>query len=451
MPASIDSAYAPRLGGERPGGYTADVEAEVYRKVSWRLIPFLFTLYIIAYLDRVNVSFAKLQMAGDLHFSDTVYALGAGIFFIGYFFFEVPSNIILQKVGAKLWIARIMILWGIISTGMMFIKSENAFYVMRFLLGVGEAGFFPGIILYLTYWYPSKRRATMVALFMTAIAFSGIVGGPVSGWIMQNLDKLNGWSGWQWLFLLEGIPAVIMGIMVLFYLDDGPLKAKWLSDPEKALIKHYLDADQSHKESVENIHSLGQAFRYPKVWWLSFVYFSVVVCNYAMTFWLPQIVKDMGIQNKFYIGLLTAIPWIAAAIAMVLWGRHSDATGERRWHVVISFCAGAIGLTLSVTFAAYPALAIGALSLAAAGILSGVIVFWSLPTGFLSGAAAAAGIAIINSVGNLGGFAGPYIIGFLKDTTHSTALALYLLSGILLLGAAVVIWLPKGRFGAQAS
>jgi len=414
-----------------------EFEAATFAKVAARLIPLLFICYIVAFLDRVNVGFAKLQMSDDLGFSDTVYSFGAGIFFIGYFIFEVPSNVILEKVGAKLWIARIMITWGIISSAFMFVNSEFWFYTLRFLLGAAEAGFFPGIILYLTYWFPGARRAKAVALFMTAIAIANVVGSPVSGAIMQYMDGVNGWRGWQWLFLLEGLPSVGVGILVLFFLDDGPQKAKWLTQEERDFVIRSVAEDNASKHEVGAKHHMLDAFKDLRVWALAFVYFSGVVGFYAVNFWLPTIVQELGIDKKDYlkVGLVSMIPWGIASICMVVVGAHSDKTGERTWHSSGSLLVAAVGLGVLAVVGHAPIPSIIGLTLVTGGILSWVATFWSLPTAFLSGTAAAAGIAWINSVGNLGGYFGPEIIGHIRKATNSSewafiTLALFALSGV---------------------
>jgi D-galactonate transporter len=418
----------------------ASFEDATYAKVSLRLIPFLFLCYVAAYLDRVNVGFAKLQMLNDLHFSDTVYGIGAGIFFLGYFLFEVPSNIILSKTGARVWIARIMITWGLISAAMMFTTSVTSFYVLRFLLGVAEAGFFPGVILYLTYWYPARRRARIVALFMTAVAFSGIVGGPLSGWIMQTFAGVNGWAGWQWLFVLEGIPSVLLGIWVLFYLDDGIRHAKWLSEDEKQL----LEAEIAKEEKTKHNLTLGQVFASGKVWLLAFIYFSFIMGLYGVSFWLPQLIKAAGVKDVLDIGLLTTIPYAAAVVLMLVLGRSSDKSGERRWHIAGAALLGGAGLIASAIYGNNVVLAMAALTLATAGIISTLPLFWTLPTALLGGTAAAAGIAMINSIGNLAGFASPYLVGVIKDATQSTANGIYLLAASLFVGALLVLFcIPK--------
>ncbi len=423
-----------------PVAFTATdgFEAATYHKVGWRLIPFLLLCYVVAYLDRVNVGFAKLQMLQDLKFSETVYGLGAGIFFIGYFLFEVPSNVILHRVGARVWIARIMVTWGVISVGMMFVESVTSFYVVRFLLGVAEAGFFPGIILYLTYWYPAAHRARMTALFMSAIALSGVIGGPLSGWIMQSLPGVGGLKGWQWLFVLEGLPSVAVGIATLFYLDDSIDLAKWLTSKEKELLKRNIVADNANKQ----ILSIGAVFKDARVWLMSLIYFSFVMGLYGVSFWLPTIIKATGVKDALQIGLLTAIPYGSAVVAMIFVSRSADRTGERRWHIAIPALLGAAGLVLSVTWGQNTVLAMTALTLATMGILTTLPLFWSLPTSFLAGAGAAAGIAIINSVGNLAGFVSPFVVGWLKDMTQSTNAGMYLLAVSLVLGALLTISVP---------
>jgi MFS family permease len=444
-----------------------EFESQTFAKVSAKLIPFLFFCYIVAFLDRVNVGFAKLQMAADLKYSDTVYSVGAGIFFIGYFIFEVPSNVILEKVGARMWIARIMITWGLISaafmfTGMMhfwgpipealgYTDAQFSFYFLRFLLGAAEAGFFPGIILYLTYWFPSQMRARKVALFMTAVAISNVIGSPISGGIMQFFDGTAGMRGWQWLFLLEGIPSVIIGFMVFSLLPDGPRKATWLTREEQDLIVQRVEEDNAAKKDLGQKHSLADAFADGRVWALSLVYFCGVVCFYAVNFWMPTIVQEFGIDKKdlLKVGLLSMIPWGIASVAMVVNAHHSDETGERRWHAAGPLLIGAAGMLALTFFGKHAWGGIICLTVITSGILCWVSTFWSLPTAFLSGTAAAAGIAWINSVGNLGGYVGPMAIGWVRDTYKNTDYAFYLLTAFAVLGALIVIFL-KGTEAAKA-
>ncbi|KIP15806.1 major Facilitator Superfamily protein [Burkholderia sp. MSHR3999] len=421
-----------------PGASGAFEEA-TYRKVSWRLTPLLLLCYVVAYLDRVNVGFAKLQMASDLNLSDTVYGFGAGIFFFGYFLFEVPSNLILHKVGARLWIARIMATWGVISILTMFVTTPTMFYVMRFLLGVAEAGFFPGVILYLTYWYPAHRRGRMTTFFMTAVALSGVIGGPISGFILKTFDGLSGWHGWQWLFLLEGTPSVLVGVLVFFALDDRIAKANWLTDEEKALLARNIDAEEARKEDP----SLGAVMSSPRVWLMALIYFSFVMGLYGVGFWLPTIIKATGVADSFAIGLLSAVPYAAAVVAMILIARSADKHRERRWHLAIPAALGALGLVLSVVWAHETALAMLGLTLATMGILTTLPLFWSLPTAFLGGTAAAAGIAMINSIGNLAGFLSPYLMGWLKQATGANDSGMYMLAGFLVLGGLLALLVPK--------
>jgi D-galactonate transporter len=436
---TISGTPAAGLGGLAASPSSAEQSA-VYRKVTWRIVPFLMLCYVVAYLDRVNVGFAKLQMLHDLQFSDTVFGLGAGVFFIGYFLFEVPSNVILHRVGARVWIARIMLTWAVISGSFMFVDTPTSFYIMRFLLGLAEAGFFPGIILYLTYWYPAARRSRIVATFMTAIPLSGVIGGPLSGWIMESFAGVHGMTGWQWMFVLEAIPAVILGLAVLLYLDDGIRSAKWLNEGEKRLLEQGIANDAQGKA----VHaSLGAVFADRRVWVMALIYFCCVMGQYGLTFWMPSLIKTAGIKGVLNVGLFTAIPYSAAVVAMLLLGRSSDHRRERRWHLVTPMLMGAVGLVGSaLAGTTNTEVAIVFLSIAAAGVLASAPLFWSLPTSFLNGVAAAAGIAAINSVGNLAGFASPYLIGVIKDATQSTDVALYVLAAVLVAGAAVVLSVP---------
>ncbi|MGA8594585.1 MAG: MFS transporter [Bryobacteraceae bacterium] len=417
---------------EQPGEarpVSPDFETRVYRKVTWRIIPFLFLCYIFAYVDRVNVGFAKLQMQQDLGMTDAVYGAGAGIFFLGYFFFEVPCNIALQKVGAKYWLGPIMIVWGLVSGSTMLVGSAAEFYAVRFLLGIVESGFFPGVILYLTFWYTRTHRAKMVAAFMTAVPLSGVIGGPISGWLLDKMSSIGGLRGWQWLFVFEAVPSIFAGLVTMFFLDDGPRKAKWLNDSEKALLCQRLDEEDAAKKAhAPGHHSFADAFRSKKVWLLCLVYFGFVMCNYGIGFWLPQIVKETLTKDPFQIGLLTTIPWAVGAIAMVVVGHHSDVTGERRWHIALAGMVCAAAFAFSGLPNISGALGLAALTVATAGNTCAFSTFWSLPTGILSGTAASAGIAWINSVGNLAGYLSPYLVGKIRDTTHNMTLALLMLA-----------------------
>ena len=407
----------------------------LYRKVAWRLIPLLFLCYIVAYLDRVNVGFAKLQMLGALQFSDTVYGLGAGVFFVGYFIFEVPSNVILHHVGARKWIARIMITWGLLSAAMMFVKSPASFYALRFLLGAAEAGFFPGIILYLTYWFPVERRGKMTSLFIAAIPVSGIIGGPLSGWILKNMASVAGMAGWQWLFVLQGLPTVLVGLLVLRYLDDRVSGARWLSEDERRLIASDIGAEAARKTETR----IGSTLLSGKVWLLAIVYFALTSGLYGVSFWLPSIIKSMGVADPLQVGLLSMIPWLFGVIAMVAAARSADRRLEQRWHTAVAAVVGAAGLFMSVELHGNQMLAMTGLTIATMGIMATLPVFWTLPTTLLGGAGAAAGIALINSFGNLSGFSAPFLIGLIHDITHSTDAGLHMLAGLLVAGAVLVL------------
>lgn len=415
-------------------------EAQTYRKVDNRLIPFLFLCYILAYLDRVNVGFAKLQMLKDLSLSDAAFATGAGIFFIGYFFFEVPSNMLLNKYGARMWITRIMISWGIISSCMIFVKGEWSFYIMRFLLGIAEAGFFPGVIFYLTLWYPSRLRSTRTAWFVAAIAVSGVLGNPISGLIMDAFSGTLGLTGWQWLFLAEGVPSVLVGLSVMLYLDSSIEEAKWLTSDEKALLAANIAAEDRHKTE----HRLSDAFKSGKVWVLCAVYFTLMIGLYGIAFWLPTLVKALGIKGYLGVGLITAIPYGVAVVGMIFLSNHSDKTGERRLHYVFNVTAGAAGLVLSGIFASNPILSILFLSISTLGVIGSMPLFWPIPSAFLAGTAAAAGIGIVNSVGNLGGYFGPNIPIWAKRFSSDPSAALYIIAAILMVGAVLIFFLiPK--------
>jgi D-galactonate transporter len=421
-------------------------EDAVYAKVAWRIVPLMFLCYIAAYLDRVNVGFAKLQMQSDVAgLSDTVYGLGAGIFFFGYFFFEVPSNILLEKFGARFWIARIMITWGIISSAMLFVNSPWMFYLLRFLLGLAEAGFFPGIILYLTYWFPSRRRGRMVAFFMTAIALTGVVGGPLSGWILHQFNGVANLKGWQMLFLVEGIPSILIGLCIPVILEDGIHTARWLSDSEKAFLQQNLKDEEFHKTHL----SLGQIFVDPRLLLFCLVYFCCAFGLYGTGFWIPQLIKNTGVSDPLYIGLLTAIPYGFGAIAMVLFGHSSDHSGERRWHFAIAAFLGAAGIVISNLFRANTMIAMIGLTIATMGILATFPIFWPMPTAVLAGTAAAAGIAWINSVGNLAGFFGPSIVGIVTDLTKRGDYGLYVVSAMLVLGAALILAIVPERYAVD--
>ncbi|HVN05946.1 MAG TPA: MFS transporter [Bryobacteraceae bacterium] len=428
-----------------------DFESATYRKVMWRLMPFLFLCYVLAYVDRVNVGFAKLQMQQALRLSDSVYGLGAGIFFIGYFFFEVPSNMILQRVGARFWIGPIMIVWGVVSSCTMLVRSATGFYSMRFLLGIVESGFFPGVILYLTFWFTSKHRARMVAAFMSAIPVSGIVAGPISGWILARMNGTGHLSAWQWLFLIEGIPSLIAGTITLCFLTDNPVQARWLEGREKSLVLARLQEEEHSKRGAGHArHRFADAFRSPQVWLLCLIYFGITAGNYGIAFWLPQVIKETITRSPLAIGWLSVIPYACAAISMLAVGHHSDIKRERRWHFALCCTLGAAAFAASSVHGIPGGVGLCALTLATMGILCTHALFWALPTAMLSGSAAAAGIAWINSVGNLAGYASPFLVGTIRDRTHSMTLALLALSAAALASALISLYVTRRPAGRPA-
>lgn len=422
-----------------------DLSHPALARVSRRLIPFLFLLYILNFLDRVNVGFAALEMNQDLGFGPAVYGFGAGVFFLGYCLFEVPSNLVLYRTGARLWIARIMVTWGLAASAMMFVHASWSFYLLRFLLGVAEAGFFPGIIFYLTYWYPARERARAYAWFLAAIPVCGVIGSPLSGALL-GLDGRLGLQGWQWLFLLEGIPSVLVGIAVLGLLPDRPGDARWLPPAERAWLEQTLAAERAER-AAHHGESLRRALGNPLVWWLGLSYFLLVVALYGFALWLPQLVKAAGDFSNFEVGVITAIPYAVAAVGMVLVGRRSDRTGERHLHLALPALAGALGF-FATTQAASTELLVAAMSLTAFGVLGWLGPFWALPTAFLREQAAAGGIALINSMGAVGGFVGPYLLGELKEKTGEFGPGLLVLAGSLTVAAAIVLGLR--REGARA-
>jgi MFS transporter, ACS family, tartrate transporter len=402
----------------------------IAKKVAWRLVPLLMGCYFVAFLDRVNVGFAALTMNKDLGFDSAIFGFGAGIFFIGYFIFEVPSNLFLESIGARIWIARIMFTWGLLSAAMAFVWNDASFYVCRFLLGTAEAGFFPGVVLYLTYWFPAEHRAKMVGIFMVAVPVSGVIGSPLSGWLL-GFEGALGLHGWQWLFVLEALPSIILSVVVWFYLTDRPSEANWLTASERKWLETTLERERSHREAARK-YRLGEALMNGRVLLLGVLYLGLVTSLYGVTFWLPQIVKGFGGLSNLEVGFITAVPTLAAAIAMVVWTRHSDKARERPWHVALPAFAGCLGLTVSA-YVSNPTLSIIALSVAFVGIYAAIPTSWTLPTAFLTGTAAAGGIALINSIGNLGGFAGPYFMGWIKAATGGYAL------GLLILGVGLAI------------
>ena len=413
----------------------------LYRRIAWRIMPIVLLSYIVAYLDRVNVGFAKLQMLSDLKFSDGVYGLGAGIFFLGYFIFEIPSNIILHKVGARVWICRVLISWGVVSGATAFVHTPWEFYTARFLLGLAEAGFFPGMILYLTYWFPSHRRAKMMALLMAGNPVSAIIGGPVSGYILRGFAASRHLAGWQWLFIIEASPAIILGAIIFFYLDDRVLNAKWLSEAEKGIVA----SDISEEASSKTHTTVASAFASARVWLMCAILFSIVVGSYAISFWQPTILRETGVKDTFEIGLLTMVPYTLALISMILVGRHSDKMRERRWHLAVPNILAAFGFVLCTQAGSSTSIAIAGLIMTVVGVATALPMFWALPTSFLGGTGAAAGIALVNSMGNLAGFFSPAIIGFLKTRTGTLNSGLFLVAGCHIAAVLMVLGLVPAK------
>jgi ACS family tartrate transporter-like MFS transporter len=432
-----------------------EIEARTIAKVSKRLVPFLIVCYFVAYLDRVNVGFAALTMNQDLGLSQTAFGFGAGIFFLAYFFFEVPSNLLLERFGARKWIARIMLSWGILSGTMAFIPAiagatglgnEHTFYLLRVLLGVAEAGFFPGIIFYLTLWFPAEYRARIVGYFMAAIPLSTVIGAPISGALLYMHGGL-GLAGWQWLFIIEALPAIVLSGVVFFYLTDRPVEANWLAPDERAWLAERLALEQRQRQAVRD-YSVMEALLNPRVLGLSLVYFGAVATNYGLSFFLPQIVKTFGL-NIFLTTVVSAMPYAVGVAGMVWWGRRSDHAIERRFHTAFPLFIAAAGIAVSTVFDD-PTLKMISLCVAGFGIFANLPVFWTLPTAFLSGAAAAAGIAVINSIGNLAGFAGPFAMGWIKDHTGSYTGGLLLLAALGILAMGIVLLLGHTETSEQS-
>ncbi|MDY0746936.1 MFS transporter [Paucibacter sp. R3-3] len=421
-----------------------ELEKRTLRRITWRIVPFIMLLYFVAYIDRVNIGFASLTMKTDLGFTASMLGFGAGIFFWGYFLFEVPSNVVLHKVGARLWIARVMVTWGVISAAMALVKGPTSFYVIRFLLGAAEAGFFPGIILYLSYWFPAQHRAGVTAFFMAAAPISTALGSPVSAALLE-LDGIMGMHGWQWLFVLEAVPALVLGVVVFFYMTDRPEQATWLKDDERAWLVKTMNAENARKAGTSQ-HSLFSGLANPKVLALSLVYFGTSAGLYTLGIWAPQIIKQLGVSSMT-VGLLNAVPPSISVVAMIWWSRRSDRSGERTWHVVLPCVAAAVGLAIATESTSMFGL-IAALTLVNIGISCAKPPLWSMPTTFLSGAAAATGIATINSIGNLGGFFGPAMIGWIKDSTGSFSGGLYFVAGLLVLSAVLTLILSRTQRGA---
>lgn len=410
-----------------------------YRKVYRRIVPFLLLCYIFSYLDRINVGFAKLQMLHDLGFSESAYGLGAGIFFIGYFVFEIPSNMIILRAGPRMWIARIMVTWGLISGAMMFVQNEKTFYMLRFLLGVAEAGFIPGILYYLNCWFPAEYKGKATALFMAGIPLSGMIGGPLSGWVLHRFHGVAGLAGWQWVFLIEALPSITAGIVCLFWLENDPKSASWLTDEEKGAIA----MDHRREAAGKRTHTFRDGFLDRRIWLLSLLYMMFTMGLYGISFWLPSIIVQSGVADPLSVGLLTSIPYAAALVTMCLVGHSSDRHRERRWHLAVPAALGGVGLLVSVAFSHDILLAMLGLTVGTAGVLTCIPQFYVIPPMMLSGPAAAAGFALINSIGSLAGFVSPYLLGYIKDQTGSTNHGLLAITLCLMTGACCALLLPR--------
>lgn len=421
---------------------TQSLDDALYRKVNWRIIPLFIVCFLFAYLDRVNISFAKLQMQSDLGFSETVYGLGASLFFVGYFLFEVPSNVLLHKIGARVWIARIMVTWGITSACMMFVHNEFWFYTLRFLIGVMEAGFVPGVLYYFTQWYPGNRRARVNAYFKSSICLCGIVGGPLAGFILGHFDGVYGLAGWKWLFLLEGLPSVVLGFVVLWLLSDKIEDAHWLSGDEKKVMLERMASEPKPESSS----SFADVWKLPTTYVMSVIYLCLVMALTGLLFWMPQLIKSAGVADTFDIGLLTMIPYLIAAAGNLMIGYSSDKRAERRWHMAGCALLTAAGYLLCAWFPGQLLPLMVGMSMIMTGIIAWMPIFWTIPPRFLTGLAAAAGIALINSLGQLGGVIAPFMVGRIKDLSGSATPALYVLSGVCVLATMLVIWGIPARY-----
>lgn len=403
--------------------------------ITWRLMPLLLVCYLFAHLDRINIGFAKMQMSSDLHFSDTVYGFGAGLFFIAYALFGVPSNMALDRVGPRRWIATLMVVWGALSTGMLWVESASGFYVLRFLLGVAEAGFFPGILVYLNRWYPARRRGQITALFAIAVPMAGVIGGPLSGGILELFHDAAGLRGWQWMFLIEGAPVMLLGLVVLKRLPDSFEHVNWLDAEQKQQLREQLTQEEQRK----SITSFGGILRNRQVWLLVAVYFAVMLAVNTLAFWMPTLIHGAGIGSDGRVGLLSAIPYLAGCLFMIACGRSSDRQRERRWHLCVPLLMSALGIAVAGLAPTNPLLVLGGLVIAGMGASAALPMFWQLPPAFLSTATQAAGIALISSFGSIASFLAPYLIGWMRDTTQSASLALYVLALFITLGGLLVL------------
>ncbi|AET94051.1 major facilitator transporter (plasmid) [Burkholderia sp. YI23] len=414
--------------------------SRTYYRAYWRLLPLLLICYLVAYLDRVNVGFAKLQMLDALRFDDAIYGLGSGIFFAGYFFFEVPSNLIMRRVGARKWIARIMLTWGVISAAMIFVQTPMQFYVARFLLGAAEAGFAPAIMYLLTLWFPARYRGRAMSIYVMGAPLAFVVGGPISGYILHAFSGNAHMAAWQWLFLIEAIPAVVLAFVVLAFLDDEPAHSRWISEDERSNVLAEIRAENAGKIDHPSVRAF---LANRKLWWFCAIFFCLIMGLYALGFWMPSLIKRSGVIDPFSIGLYSAVPNVVAAIALFVSNRSADRTGGRRAHFALFMLIGAVGLATSMWLSAGPIITTLCLSIAAAGVYSCVALFWALPTSLFVGASVAAALAFINSVGNIAGFISPYLVGMLNVMIGHAEVGMYVISAFLVLGAAMTMLLPK--------
>ncbi|PPK46603.1 ACS family phthalate transporter-like MFS transporter [Trinickia symbiotica] len=425
-------------GAESSSTATDQQIQHTYRKVALRLVPFLFLCWVVNYLDRVNLGFAKMSLSQDLALSDAAYGLGVGLFSIGYVLFEVPSNLMLEKIGARLTMTRIMVLWGAVTCSMMFIHNTTQFYLARILLGAAEAGFYPGLLLYLTYWFPSARRARITSRFLLSIAVSGIIGGPIAGWILHSFHDVAGLRDWQWLFMLEGLPAVLLGVIAYFYLDDRPKDAKWLTETEKQILIDNIQADRQFKGSADH-QGLVAVLRDPRVYVVVLASLVTPMLGIVMNYWIPTIIHRAGVRDILHVAMLSAIPSIFGAIGMILIARHSDKHVERRWHYFFSIAIGAVGLVALPEVGSNPALTIGCLSLLGIAYYAGSTMFWTIPPAYFSAGSVAAGIALMSSLGQAGSLLTPTWLGWLMTNTHSIAIGLYTIAAIALAGGVIIL------------
>ncbi|NTX31410.1 MFS transporter [Burkholderia pyrrocinia] len=419
-------------------------DALLFRKIAWRIVPFLFLCYVVSFLDRINIGFAQLQMKHDLGFSDAMYGLGAAVFYVGYVFCEVPSNLLLARFGACRTFTRIMLLWGIASTGMMFVSQPSHFYVLRFLLGVFEAGFFPGIVLYLTWWFPANRRAAAISVFFAGVAVAGVLGGLMSGWIMRDMSGVLGLHGWQWMFAIEGAPAILLAFAAFTFLVDRPRDAAWLTSDEKARVAA-LCADGRGHGGAHDGRSLAAALANPRVYLFAFIYFSLTCASLTLNFWMPLMIRDFGVTDVVAVSLYTVVPNAVGAVGLILIARRSDRTGERRKHFACCTIGGGLALAaLTLHLHSFAAM-LACLSIAATLIFAALPIFWAVPTRYLSGNAAAAGIALISSIGITSGIVSPWVIGIIRTRTGSMDLAVYLLAALLVASGIALMLGVKGE------